>query len=100
MLKGNSLLDYMNSFSPSEYEMNDKIILKYFRELKMFKVKKIYWIKCKKYKKFENPEISYLFYKTLIISIICGKCGSKHKRTFKEEESMETLKILGLTENI
>ena len=56
MLKGNSLLDYTNSFSPNEYEMNDKIILKYFRELKMFKVKKIYWIKCKKYKKFENPE--------------------------------------------
>ena len=62
MLKGNSLLDYTNSFSPNEYEMNDKIILKYFWELKMFKVKKIYWIKCKKYKKSENPEniISFL----------------------------------------
>ena len=30
MLKGKSLLDYTNSFSPSNYEKNDKIILKYF----------------------------------------------------------------------
>ena len=31
MLKGKSLLEYKNSFSPNEYEKNDKIILKYFR---------------------------------------------------------------------
>ena len=31
MLKGNSLLDYTNLFSPNEYEKNDKIILKYFQ---------------------------------------------------------------------
>ena len=30
ILKGKSLLDYTNSFSPDEYEKNDKIILKYF----------------------------------------------------------------------
>ena len=30
MLKGKSLLDYKNLFSPSKYEKNDKIILKYF----------------------------------------------------------------------
>ena len=30
MLKGKSLLDYTNLFSSSEYEKNDKIILKYF----------------------------------------------------------------------
>ena len=30
MLKGKSLLDYSNLFSPSDYEKNDKIILKYF----------------------------------------------------------------------
>ena len=30
MLKGESLLDYTNSFSPNNYEQNDKIILKYF----------------------------------------------------------------------
>ena len=31
MLKGKSLLDYANLFSPDEYEKNDKIILKYFQ---------------------------------------------------------------------
>ena len=31
MLKGKSLLDYTNLFSPNEYERNDKIILKYFQ---------------------------------------------------------------------
>ena len=30
MLKGKSLLDYRNLFSPNGYEKNDKIKLKYF----------------------------------------------------------------------
>ena len=34
MLKGKSLLDYTNLFSPNDYEKNDKIILKYFQQLK------------------------------------------------------------------
>ena len=31
MLKGKSLLEYANSFSPNHYEKNDKIILKCFQ---------------------------------------------------------------------
>ena len=31
MLKGKSLLDYTNLFSPNKYEKNDKIILKYLQ---------------------------------------------------------------------
>ena len=31
MLKGKSLLHYTNLFSPSDYEKNYKIILKYFQ---------------------------------------------------------------------
>ena len=31
MLKGKSLLEYTNLFSPDDYEKNDKIILKYFQ---------------------------------------------------------------------
>ena len=31
MLKGKSLLDYTNLFSPDNHEKNDKIILKYFQ---------------------------------------------------------------------
>ena len=62
-------------------------------------MKKVYSIKCKKYRKLKNPEISYFFYKTLVLSIICGKCGSKSKRILKEQESMEILTILGLIKN-
>ena len=31
MLKGKSLLDYINLFSPNDFEKNDKIILKFFQ---------------------------------------------------------------------
>ena len=31
MLKGKSLLEYTNLFSPNEYKKNDKTILKYFQ---------------------------------------------------------------------
>ena len=30
MLKSKSLLDYINLFSPNDYEKNDKILLRYF----------------------------------------------------------------------
>ena len=40
MLKGKSLLDYTNLFSPNENEKNDKIILKYFQQLKVLRWKK------------------------------------------------------------
>ena len=32
MLKGKSLLEYTNLFSPDEYEQNDEIVLKYFQQ--------------------------------------------------------------------
>ena len=31
MLKGKSLFDYTHLFSPTDYDQNDKIILKYFQ---------------------------------------------------------------------
>ena len=34
MLKGKSLLDYTNLFSPNDCEKIDKLILKYFQQLK------------------------------------------------------------------
>ena len=40
-----------------------------------------------------------MFDKT-VISTICDKCGSKLKILFKEEESIELCKIIGLINNI
>ena len=34
MLEGKILLEYANSFSPNDYEKNDKLILKYFQRMK------------------------------------------------------------------
>ena len=53
-----------------------------------------------KYRKFEKPKISYLLEKTLVLAIICSKCKNEDEKMFKEEKSIEILKILGLTENI
>ena len=38
--------------------------------------------------------------KTLVLSIICSKCKDEDGKIFKEEDSIELLKILGLIENI
>ena len=61
---------------------------------------KLYCIVCGKYKKLENPKISYLLENTLVLSIICSKCKNEDEKIFKEEESNEILKILGLIEII
>ena len=63
-------------------------------------MKKLYCVICGKYRKFEKPKISHLLEKTLVLSIICSKCKNEDEKLFKEEESIEILKILGLIENI
>ena len=63
-------------------------------------MKQLHCVTCGKYRKFEKPKISYLLEKTLVLSIICSKCKNEDEKIFKEEESIEILKTLGLIENI
>ena len=63
-------------------------------------MKKLHCVICGKRRKFKNPKISYIFEKTLAISIICSKCEKEDEKIFEEDESIEILKILGLIENI
>ena len=63
-------------------------------------MKKLYCVICCKYRKFKNPKLSYIFEKSLVLSIIYSKCKNEDKKMFKDEESIEILKILGLIENI
>ena len=56
-------------------------------------MKKICFIKCNKYTKLKNPKISYIFDETVVLSIICDKSGSKDGIIFREENSIEILKI-------
>ena len=60
-------------------------------------MKKLYY---GKNRKFEKLKISYIFEKTLVLSITCSKCKIEDEKVFKEEESIEILKILGLIKNI
>ena len=62
--------------------------------------KKIYCVICGQYKKIDKRKLSYLLEKKLVLSISCSQCKKEDKNLFKEEEYIEILKILGLTENI
>ena len=60
----------------------------------------MYCVICGTYRKFEKLKISYLLEKTLVVSSICKKCKNEDEKLFKEKESIEILKVLGLIENI
>ena len=63
-------------------------------------MKKLYCVNCSRYRKFGKPKTSYLLEKTLVLSVICSKIFKWRHKIFKEEESLETLKMLGLINNI
>ena len=55
---------------------------------------------CNKYRKFKKNKTSYIFKKALSLSVVYSKCGHECEKIFKEEESVEILRILGLINNI
>ena len=63
-------------------------------------MKQLYCVICGKYKKFEKLKMSYLLEKTLVLSVTFSKCKNEEEKLFKEEESIDILKILVLVENI
>ena len=48
-------------------------------------MKKFYCVIWGKYRKFEKPKISYLLEKTLVLSIICGKCKNEEEKNFQRK---------------
>ena len=44
-------------------------------------------------------QISYIFEKALVFSMIYSKCDNKEEKILKKEQSIEILKIFGLIEN-
>ena len=63
-------------------------------------MKKLYCAVCGKYREFWNPRTSYIFEKKIVLSIIWRKSFNEDEKTFKEEESIEILKIIGLIKDI
>ena len=49
-------------------------------------MKKLYCDIYGNYRKIKNPNIPYIFEKTLVFSIICSKCDNEDEKIFKEEE--------------
>ena len=50
---------------------------------------KIYCIVHDKYRKVQNPKISYIFEKTLGFSTVFSKCDNEYKKIFTEKESVK-----------
>ena len=51
-------------------------------------MKKLYFVICGTYRKFENPKISYILEKTLVISIICSKCKNEDEKYLKKKNQV------------
>ena len=62
-------------------------------------MKTIYCSKCVKHTKFKKSKPSYFWSKALVLSTSCDECSNNNDKIFKEE-SIEQLKILGLTQII
>ena len=54
---------------------------------------------CKRYEKFKNLKISYIFEISLLRSIIYSKSGNEDEEIFKEVKSIEPLKTFDLIVN-
>ena len=50
-------------------------------------MRKIYCTKCKKYKEFKKPKISYICDKTLLLSCIFNKSGIKDEKIFLKKKN-------------
>ena len=72
---------------------------KIFSITKRLRWKKVFRVIRGTYRKLKDPKIPYILEKTSVLSIICSECENKDDKRFKEEESIEILKILGLIKN-
>ena len=54
---------------------------------------------CNIYRKSKKTKL-YIFKKAFSLSIVYIKCGYEYEKIFKEEESIEILKVLALINNI
>ena len=51
-------------------------------------MKKIYCTKCRKYKEFKKPKKSCICDKTLLLSSICNKFGSKDEKYLRKKNQL------------
>ena len=51
-------------------------------------MKQIYCVICGKYRKFRKPKISYIFEKTLVLSMICDKGKNEDEKYLKKKNQL------------
>ena len=85
ILKGQTLLVYINLFSPNHYKHNGTTIPKAFQNLK--KMKKLFCIICGKYRSFEKRKKNILLRKKHYFFPLFAVSVKIKKKIFKEEES-------------
>ena len=89
MVKGKSLPDHTNLFSPNDYE-------NYFQQLKKWKNYIVLFRVCIEFRKTKN--IMHLR-KNIISFYYYSKYKNEYEKLVKKEELIKILKIFGLIEN-
>ena len=90
LLKGKSLLEYTILFLQTNMKRTTIYIKMFSVDSKKFKMIKIYCIACDNYRKFKNPEISYILKSILGFSIVCSKCGDEYKKICKIKNQLKS----------
>ena len=84
MLKGKSVLEYINVFSLNDYKKNGKIILRYFQQnLNKLKYIVIFAINI------DFFFYIYIFKKTSNLSIVYSKYGHEYEKIFKKKTQLK-----------
>ena len=96
MLKGKSLSEYTNLFSPNESKKNEKIVLTYFQQnLNKLKCIVMFAINTENLKKLEY----HIFLKKhQVLPLFLFKCGHEYEKMFKKNPT-EILTVPGLITN-
>ena len=96
MFKGKTLTEYTNLFSPNDFKRNDDTILNYFMNNTYLQKMESYCLKCKKYTKNINPQVSSTSNGKLMILSKCAICGSKKSKFINKQEASGLSSKLGI----
>ena len=96
MFEGKSLTEFTNLFSPNDFKRNDDAISNYFMNNTYLQKMEPYCLKCKKYTKNINPQVSSTSNGKLMILSKCAICGSKKSKFIKKQEASGLLSKLSI----
>ena len=89
MLKGKSLTEYTNLFSPNDFKKNNDTILNYFMSNTHLQKMESDCLKCKKNSKNINPQVSSTSNGKFMILSKCAICGSRKSKVINKQEAKE-----------